>query len=247
MEKQAVSRLKREYGLLLKSHQPNFIARPSETDILTWHYVIFDLPHESPYAGGQYHGKLIFPREYPLKPPSILMCTLSGRFEVNKRLCLSMSDYHPETWNPSWRVETILIGLVSFMLDETDPATTGGISTSFSHRRADAAISFFRNARNVDFKTHFPELIDPDRYFVGYGFSFRGPPRESQKSLTDFNFSKDDIESVMSIDNLQSLVSLKGPPCHPNKPNSAVDRPLWNFLPWALVASLVIVWLTVER
>jgi len=35
-------------------------------------------------------------------PPEIRMYTPSGRFEPNKPLCLSMSNYHPETWVPSW-------------------------------------------------------------------------------------------------------------------------------------------------
>ena len=50
------------------------------------------------YLGGTYHGKLIFPSNYPFSPPSILMLTPNGRFSTNTRLCLSMSDYHPETW-----------------------------------------------------------------------------------------------------------------------------------------------------
>eukprot|EP00965_Chrysotila_dentata_P083261 2746833-Pleurochrysis_carterae.AAC.2 len=28
----------------------------------------------------------------------VLCDVRSGRFETNKRLCLSMSDFHPETW-----------------------------------------------------------------------------------------------------------------------------------------------------
>ena len=47
----------------------------------------------SDYEGGVYHGKVVFPPQYPYKPPSILMLTPSGRFAVNQRLCLSMSDY----------------------------------------------------------------------------------------------------------------------------------------------------------
>lgn len=43
------------------------------------------------------------------------MITPSGRFQVDTRLCLSISDFHPDTWNPSWTVSTILMGLVSFM------------------------------------------------------------------------------------------------------------------------------------
>lgn len=45
-------------------------AKPLESDILTWHYVI-EGPPGSPYAGGHYHGCLKFPSEYPLKPPSV--------------------------------------------------------------------------------------------------------------------------------------------------------------------------------
>ena len=32
------------------------------------------------------------------------------------RLCLSISDFHPDTWNPAWSVSTILTGLLSFMV-----------------------------------------------------------------------------------------------------------------------------------
>ena len=73
-------------------------------------------PENSPYEGGYYHGKLIFPQQYPFKPPSILMMTPNGRFKCNVRLCLSISDFHPDTWNPAWSVSTILTGLLSFMV-----------------------------------------------------------------------------------------------------------------------------------
>ena len=26
----------------------------------------------------------------------------NGRFELNKKICLSISAYHPEYWRPSW-------------------------------------------------------------------------------------------------------------------------------------------------
>lgn len=74
------------------------------------HYVITGT-EGTPYEGGYYHGKLKFPTEYPLRPPAVLMLTPSGRFKTNRRLCLSMSDFHPESWNPMWSVSTILTGL----------------------------------------------------------------------------------------------------------------------------------------
>lgn len=44
------------------------------------------------------------------------MITPTGRFKTNTRLCLSISDFHPDTWNPAWSVSTILTGLLSFMV-----------------------------------------------------------------------------------------------------------------------------------
>lgn len=40
-------------------------------------------------------GVLLFPKDYPYKPPSVLMYTPNGRFQERTRLCLSMSDFHP--------------------------------------------------------------------------------------------------------------------------------------------------------
>ena len=121
-----------------------------------WHYVITG-PPDSPYSGGQYHGKLVFPPEYPYKPPKILMMTPNGRFQTNTRLCLSMSDFHPSSWNPSWSVSTILTGLLSFMLEDT--ATTGSIETNIQTKRMHAQQSFVFNQKNPKFRDVFPELI----------------------------------------------------------------------------------------
>ncbi|VDM79370.1 unnamed protein product [Strongylus vulgaris] len=39
----------------------------------------------------------------------------NGRFELNKKICLSISGYHPETWLPSWSIRTALLALIGFM------------------------------------------------------------------------------------------------------------------------------------
>lgn len=45
-----------------------------------------------------------------------------------RRLCLSITDFHPDTWNPAWSVSTILTGLLSFMVEKGP--TLGSIETS---------------------------------------------------------------------------------------------------------------------
>ena len=111
-------------------------------------YVLFGAAG-SDYEGGVYHGKVVFPPQYPFKPPAITMCTPNGRFAVNTRLCLSMSDFHPETWNPLWSVASILTGLQSFFYGE-EP-TSGSVSTTSQQRRLLAADSLAHCAASVVF------------------------------------------------------------------------------------------------
>eukprot|EP01114_Cavostelium_apophysatum_P002504 TRINITY_DN12237_c0_g1_i1.p2 TRINITY_DN12237_c0_g1~~TRINITY_DN12237_c0_g1_i1.p2 ORF type:complete len:125 (-),score=6.00 TRINITY_DN12237_c0_g1_i1:132-506(-) len=113
-------RLKRELKALMKEPVPNITALPKENNILEWYYIIQG-QKGTPYENGVYLGKIVFPTEYPMKPPAIYMITPSGRFQSNKKLCLSMSDFHPETWNPMWSVASILTGLQSFMLEVWQP------------------------------------------------------------------------------------------------------------------------------
>ncbi|KAA3676214.1 ubiquitin-conjugating enzyme E2 J2 [Paragonimus westermani] len=109
------------------------------------------------FSGGYYHGKLIFPREYPFRPPSIYMITPNGRFACNTRLCLSISDFHPDTWNPAWSVSSILTGLLSFMLENT--YTTGSIETSVSTKRLLAESSGEFNLNSELFCELFPDVV----------------------------------------------------------------------------------------
>ncbi|XP_074599044.1 ubiquitin-conjugating enzyme E2 J2-like [Brevipalpus obovatus] len=156
----STQRLKREYLKILKDPVPHIVAHPLPENILEWHYVIRG-PEGTPYENGIYHGKLKFPPEYPFKPPSILIITPNGRFKCNMRLCLSISDYHPQTWNPVWSISTILTGLLSFML-ENNP-TMGSIETKDSKKRAFARESWQFNLENKDFCRLFPELVEECR------------------------------------------------------------------------------------
>jgi ubiquitin-conjugating enzyme E2 J2 len=156
MTKAAFDRLRKEFARLLKAPPQYIEAVPLESNILEWHYVITG-PPDSPYDGGLYTGKLVFPPQYPFKPPSILMTTPSGRFQTNTRLCLSISDFHPETWNPLWSVSSILSGLLSFML-ETTP-TLGSIESSDQTKREYAARSLEFNLKLPVFRKLFPQYV----------------------------------------------------------------------------------------
>ncbi|KAI9650205.1 Ubiquitin-conjugating enzyme E2 6 [Ciborinia camelliae] len=128
----ANKRLAREFKTISENPPPYIQAHPSDSNILEWHYILTG-PPDTPYHDGQYWGTLLFPPNYPFAPPSIKMHTPSGRFQPSTRLCLSISDFHPKSFNPAWEVSTILIGLLSFMTSEE--MTTGSVAGTEAERK----------------------------------------------------------------------------------------------------------------
>lgn len=113
MKSPAVKRLMRE---AIELHEPTeeYCAQPVEDNLFEWHFTVRG-PTDSDFEGGVYHGRIILPPEYPMKPPSIILLTPNGRFEVNKKICLSISGHHPESWQPSWSIRTALLAIIGFM------------------------------------------------------------------------------------------------------------------------------------
>jgi len=158
--KGAAHRLRIELRRFNDDPTPYFVARPLEHDILEWRFVMQGAP-ETPYEGGYYHGKIVFPPEYPWKPPAIQMITPSGRFKTNTRICLSISDFHPETWCASWTVSTILTGIISFF--NSEESTVGSLSDSVETRRQYASQSIAFNLKDRVFVELF--TADPAKMF----------------------------------------------------------------------------------
>ena len=83
-------------------------------------------PKDTFYETGIYHGRILLPPEYPFKPPSFLFLTENGRFQTNTKICLTISNYHPEYWQPAWGIRTALMAIIS-MFPVKDPASLGSL------------------------------------------------------------------------------------------------------------------------
>ncbi|KAL6548201.1 Ubiquitin-conjugating enzyme E2 32 [Orobanche gracilis] len=130
----AVKRILQEVKEMQSNPSDDFMSLPLEENIFEWQFAIRG-PRDSEFEGGIYHGRIQLPAEYPFKPPSFMLLTPNGRFETQTKICLSISNHHPEHWQPSWSVRTALVALIAFMPTSPNGAL-GSIDYSKEERRA---------------------------------------------------------------------------------------------------------------
>ncbi|KAF2452208.1 UBC-like protein [Karstenula rhodostoma CBS 690.94] len=121
-----IKRILKEASELSTHPSPDFTAAPLDANLFEWHFTLRGPPAPSPYAAGIYHGRIVLPATYPLKPPNFRFLTPTGRFEVNREICLSISGHHEETWQPAWGIRTALVAIRSFM-DSEAKGQVGGL------------------------------------------------------------------------------------------------------------------------
>jgi len=113
----AVKRILADVRELQTHPSSRYFAAPLEDNMFEWHFTIRG-PADSAFVDGVYHGRILLPTDYPFKPPNIVFLTKNGRFEVGTKICLSISAYHEESWQPAWGVRTMLEAIISFMPSE---------------------------------------------------------------------------------------------------------------------------------
>ncbi|KAL1593149.1 hypothetical protein SLS60_010756 [Paraconiothyrium brasiliense] len=128
-----IKRILKEATEISTNPSPDFSASPLEDNLFEWHFTLRGPPAPSPYASGIYHGRIVLPATYPLKPPNFRFLTPTGRFEVNREICLSISGHHEETWQPAWGIRTALVAIRSFM-DSEAKGQVGGLECDRSVR-----------------------------------------------------------------------------------------------------------------
>ncbi|KAF5324683.1 hypothetical protein D9611_004362 [Ephemerocybe angulata] len=137
----AVKRIMQEARELANDPCTDYHAAPLEDDIFEWHCTLRGSPGTE-FEGGLYHFRILLPAEYPFRPPSIMMLTPSGRFELNTKICISFTNYHEELWQPAWGVRTALVGLQGFFpLKGQLAAGVGSVESHPTERKRLAALS----------------------------------------------------------------------------------------------------------
>jgi len=97
-----------------KEADTEYTAHPLEENLFEWHFTLRG-PSSSEFQEGIYHGRILLPIEYPFRPPDVMLMTPNGRWELNKKICLTFTGFHEEMWQPAWGIRTALIGVQAFM------------------------------------------------------------------------------------------------------------------------------------
>lgn len=163
-------RLMNEQERLRKSKLGFAQIYPNEKDPMEFHFLLKG-HDDSEYKGGYYIGKIKIHKDYPANAGDFMMLTPSGRFDINKNICLSNSAYHQDEHTPLWSIENMVVGMASIFHEE-DHDKNGKPKHSISHRydskedrKKYASQSLSYNMSNYgSLFTKFNQLIDE------YGF-----------------------------------------------------------------------------
>ena len=112
-------RINSELSEIISSPIDNCSAGPiSETDIYKWQATIIG-PQGSPYEGGLFNLRVIFPADYPFKPPIVTFTTKIYHCNISSagNICL---DILQDKWSPALTITQVLLSICSLM-DDPNP------------------------------------------------------------------------------------------------------------------------------
>ncbi|MCO5555774.1 hypothetical protein L7F22_009319 [Adiantum nelumboides] len=125
----------------LKEATSEYTAFPLDDNIFEWHFTLRG-PSQSEFEEGFYHGRILLPIEYPFRPPDVMILTPNGRWELNKKICLTFTGFHEEMWQPAWGIRTALIGVQAFMSARAEAAVgIGSLDYPIAERERLAKLS----------------------------------------------------------------------------------------------------------
>lgn len=111
----ALRRIQKELEEMTADPPSNCSAGPQSDNLFEWHGTIIG-PGDSPYAGGIFELLILFPAEYPFKPPKIKFLTKIYHPNINKfgSICLDVLN---QMWSPALTIAKLLLSISSLLTD----------------------------------------------------------------------------------------------------------------------------------
>ena len=68
-----------------------------------------------------------------MSPPDIYFMNENGRYQTNKKICLTITSYHKESWSPAWTLRTMTAAIIAYFVTEDNGI--GSIKNTPSKRK----------------------------------------------------------------------------------------------------------------
>ena len=130
----ALKRLQNELKDFKNPIYNDYIVITPQDNPLEWHFTLKG-SKGTDYAEGIYHGKILFPENYPnSSPPKIIFLNQSGRFIIGAQQCIWLNSHDSnDKWNPNHHICSYIMGLYSFF--ESSENHTGRINSDSATRQ----------------------------------------------------------------------------------------------------------------
>lgn len=108
-------RLKKEIRDIQRNSNENISAGPSNDNLYEWDATIIG-PIKTPYEGGVFNLRILFPKTYPFNPPKIHFTTKIYHPNINSdgAICLDILNTN---WSPSLTIDKVLLSISSLLND----------------------------------------------------------------------------------------------------------------------------------
>ncbi|XP_064612116.1 ubiquitin-conjugating enzyme E2 L5-like [Liolophura sinensis] len=138
----ATRRLQKELGDIRKSGLRCFREIVvDEGNILHWQGII--VPENVPYNKGAFRIEIVYPAEYPFKPPRITFKTRIYHPNIDEKGQVCLPIISPENWKPATRTDQVIQALVALVNDpEPEHPLRGDLAEEYVKDRK----KFIKNA-----------------------------------------------------------------------------------------------------
>jgi len=138
----ATRRLQKELGEIRASASKSFRdVVVDESNILVWQGLL--VPEKAPYNKGAFLIDIVFPPEYPFKPPKVSFRTKIYHPNIDEKGQVCLPIVAAENWKPATKTEQVIQSLVGLVNDpEPEHPLRADLAEEFSKDKK----KFFKNA-----------------------------------------------------------------------------------------------------
>lgn len=118
MTSKTIDRLQKELSQLRGSNDKLKNVQVDDDDMFIWNGIL--CPTNPPYNKGAFRIQIIFPKQYPFKPPVIRFLTKIYHPNIDEQGAVCLNIINTDVWKPATRVSNVVEALIK-LIDEPEP------------------------------------------------------------------------------------------------------------------------------